>query len=230
MKELIISITPDCLIKYYKRIKASKYNNLKTEEVFNKIYKNNEWKSSESVSGLGSELEQTKTLRAGLEKLLEEMNISSLLDIPCGDFKWMQKVNLSSVHYTGADIVSEIIEANKKSYQKSGIEFKVLNLIDDPLSKTDLIIIRDCLVHLSYEDIFAAIKNIKSSGSKYVLTTTFVNRKSNYDIVTGDWRTLNLQKKPFNFPEPLLIINEKCTEANGAYKDKSMALWEIERI
>ena len=50
------------------------------------------------------------------------------------------------------------------------------------------------------------------------------------DIVTGDWRPLNLQDKPFNFPSPILIINENCTEDGGEYSDKSMALWDISKL
>ena len=62
------------------------------------------------------------------------------------------------------------------------------------------------------------------------MTTTFTNYHNNFDIVTGDWRRLNLQEKPFNFPNPILVINENCTEGKGKYKDKSMALWEINKI
>ena len=85
------------------------------------------------------------------------------------------------------------------------------------------------MVHLSYENIFKAIKNIKATGCKYLLTTTFVNQQQNYDIVTGDWRPINLQEYPFNFPKPLLVINENCTEGSEV-KDKAMALWEISQI
>ena len=143
----------------------------------------------------------------------------------------MQKVDLSKVDYIGADIVEELINYNKKLHkEKSNCTFRVLNLINDTLPESDIIIIRDCFVHLSNADIFTSIKNIKSSGCKYLLTTTFTNHNINYDIATGNWRTINLQKKPFNFPPPVLLINENCTEGGGDYKDKSMALWEISKI
>jgi cyclopropane fatty-acyl-phospholipid synthase-like methyltransferase len=230
MKNTIKNHTPNWLFNVYKRLKGHKYKNMPIDEVFSNIYKNNEWNSKESVSGLGSELEQTKTLRVHLEKLINEREISTVLDIPCGDFLWMQKVNLSNAHYIGVDIVEDIIKANQDQHKSENLEFRVLNLIKDPLPKTDLVIVRDCLVHLSYKDIFAALQNLKASGCKYLLTTTFVGRKSNHDISTGDWRTLNLEKAPFNLPKPLLIINENCTEASGVFSDKSMALWEISNI
>jgi hypothetical protein len=42
------------------------------------------------------------------------------------------------------------------------------------------------------------------------------------DIRTGGWRTLNFQLPPFNFPPPLHLLNENCTEAGGKFFDKSL--------
>ena len=232
MKELIKKFIPYLLLRFYRNRNFSKFHNKNASEVFTEIYNSNYWKSSESVSGTGSEIKQTESLINDLNKLLTEMNIASVLDLPCGDFKWMQKVDFSNIDYVGADIVEELIKSNiAQNKERKNIIFKVLNLITDPLPKSDIIIVRDCLVHLAYKDINSAIKNIKSSGCKYLLTTTFTNHYQNQDIVTGDWRPLNLQEKPFNFPSPILVINENCTEGNnGEYKDKSMALWEISKI
>lgn len=239
MKNLIKKVIPNWLLDWNRNrvrnrnriIVNSKYKNLSPKEVFSDIYNSNHWQSQESISGSGSETKQTETIIRGLEKLLKEKNIESVLDLPCGDFNWMQKVDLSNIDYTGADIVEDLIASNIMKYKdRENIKFKVLNLITDPLPKTDLIFVRDCLVHLSFEDINNAINNIKSSGSKYLLTTTFTDLQLNLDIVTGDWRPLNLQEKPFNFSKPLLVINENCTEGNGKSKDKSMALWEINKM
>ncbi len=159
------------------------------------------------------------------------MEIKSVLDIPCGDFLWMQKVDLGQVKYTGADIVEELVLKNRSTYTgKNNIEFKQVNLIKDNLPVNDLVISRDCLVHLSYSNIYEAVKNLKSSGCKYLLTTTFPEHPGNTDIITGEWRTINLVDAPFNFPEPLLLINEKCTEFDNQYADKSLGLWHIEDL
>jgi hypothetical protein len=233
MKKIIQNIVPAPLLRGYKAItmRFSRFKNMDTKEVFTAIYNTNDWKSQESISGVGSEIRQTESLIKDLGKLFKDLNTNSLLDIPCGDFKWMQEVDLSEIHYTGADIVEELIEKNKKDHKnKSNIEFKVLDLINGPLPKSDVIIVRDCFVHLSFADIFKALENIRSSGCKYLLTTTFPEHRVNYNITTGEWRTINLEKKPFNFQTPLLVINENCTEYNGKYKDKSMALWEVSEI
>ena len=74
------------------------------------------------------------------------------------------------------------------------------------------------------------IKNFKRSGTKYLLITTFVNRLSNNDLGKGFWRTINIERPPFNFPNPIKIIDEKCTELNGEYSDKSLGLFLLKDI
>jgi hypothetical protein len=197
----------------------------KTDDVFGDIYKCNTWEDEESISGPGSTLRETIVIREELPKILARCKIESILDIPCGDFNWLKEINLEGVSYTGADIVYEIIKSNKK-YETDHLSFVHLNLIKDSLPSVDLILIRDCLVHFSFSDIDAAIKNICKSESKYLLTTTFVAREKNKNIVTGDWSPLNLQVGPFFFPKPVLIINEKSTSEG----DKSLALWKITDI
>ena len=231
IKKAIKKIFPLWLLRWRQSRNKSIFKSMTTKEVFLEIYNTNYWKSKESISGVGSELNQTKSLIRNLETLMSDMKIESVLVIPCGDFNWMKKVDLSKIDYIGADIVDELISTNIKNQNgRENLKFKVLDLTCDPLPKSDLLIVRDCLVHLSYQDIYSAITNIKSSGSKYLLTTTFTDNYLNMDIVTGDWRPLNLQDKPFNFPSPILIINENCTEDGGEYSDKSMALWDISKL
>ena len=203
---------------------------MSTKEIFTSIENNNFRSSAESVSGPGSEMKQTQTLIKELPKLFKNIGIKSVLDIPCGDFNWMKEVGLSNIDYIGADIVDKLIVENKKRYSSDNINFLPLNIITDVLPRVDLIFVRDCFVHLSYYDIQNAITNIKRSGCKYLMTTTFVDYHSNYDILTGKWRRINLQDIPFNFPEPEYTLIEDCTEGDGKFKDKAMGLWFIENI
>jgi len=206
------------------------YNHLKSKRTFDKIYKRKGFKGGVSVSGPGSDLEQTKVLRSEIPNLLRDLKVKVLLDIPCGDFYWMEKVDLKGFNYLGGDIVKEIIELNKRKYSREDRSFLQVDLLNDKLSKADVLLCRDCLVHFSYRDIFRAINNIKRSPVKYLLTTTFTDRKKNFDIQMGQWRPLNLNLPPFNFPKPIKLINEKCTENNGIYKDKTLGLWKVETI
>ena len=49
----------------------------------------------------------------------------------------------------------------------------------------------------------------------------------NHNIPSGSFRKLNLTIEPFNFPDPIMIIDENCTEDEGKHIDKTMALWNI---
>ncbi|MGY4827994.1 class I SAM-dependent methyltransferase [Sphaerotilaceae bacterium SBD11-9] len=195
-------------------------------QVFTEIFAHNGWSGDESVSGLGSSLSQTQVLIDTLPGLFKEHGVRTVLDAPCGDFHWMRKVDLTDINYLGADIVADVVERNKK-HERPGVRFQHLDLIKDKLPQVDLIFCRDCLVHFSYHDLKAALDNIRKSGSTYLLTTTFPGRERNTNIATGEWRPLNLMAAPFHFPPPLVMINEKCTEADGMFADKSMGLWKI---
>jgi hypothetical protein len=206
------------------------YQSKNTEEVFTEIYRNNGFGGTNSVSGTGSDIRQTRIVISELPALFNDFNISTVLDIPCGDFHWMKNVDLHDIDYTGADIVKELILSNRVKYARDGIRFESLDVAKDKLPSVDLIFCRDCLVHLSNRETFLALCNICDSQSGYFLTTTFTDRKVNHDIVTGQWRPLNLQVAPFLFPKPLRIVNEQCSEGGGVYGDKSLALWRIEDI
>lgn len=201
-----------------------------TEEIFTQIHKTNAWGGNESVSGPGSGVAQTRALARELPKLFREFGISSILDIPCGDFHWMKGVDLGEIDYIGGDIVQDLVRDGNVKHGRDGVRFEHLNVIEDDLPKVDLVFCRDCLVHFSFDDIFAALGNICRSESTFLLTTTFTNRDENRDIPTGRWRTLNLQIAPLKFPEPLRVIDEECTDWNGAFPDKAMGLWRISEL
>jgi hypothetical protein len=194
------------------------------QNVFSRIYQTNYWGDASSASGTGSNLIETEVIRATLPRWLAELECRTMLDIPCGDLYWMKLLDLD-VDYTGADIVPELIARNTELYAGPRRNFRQLDLTTDALPAVDLIFCRDCLVHLSFAHLRQAIANIRRSGARYLMTTTFVDRRKNPDIQTGDWRPLNLQCAPFHFPAPLRIENEACPQPG--FGDKAIALWKI---
>ena len=214
----------------YSAVRYRVYALDRMENTFSKIYKSHKWGGKDSVSGPGSDVHQTRIIINALPALFNTLNISTMLDIPCGDFHWMRSVDLNSIDYTGGDIVKEIIKKNREKYTRNGVRFQYLNLIKDKLPKVDIVFCRDCLVHFSFADIFLALENVCKSQSEYFLTTTFTGRKDNHDISTGQWRPLNLELPPFMLPKPLIIINEGCTQSNGTFEDKALGLWRISDI
>jgi hypothetical protein len=201
------------------------------QERFSQIYFKNIFGGKESRSGGGSDMVQTAEIRRELPKLLREYEIKTFMDAPCGDWYWMKELSLEVEQYIGVDIVDTLIRKNSQNFGNARTNFVCLNLSSDQLPRVDMIFCRDCLVHLTFDDIRRVIANFKQSKSKYLLTTTFTNRQNNIDLKGGAvWRPLNLEMAPFNFPKPAKLINEKCTEANNQFTDKCLGLWLLDEI
>lgn len=193
-------------------------------ETFTGIYKNKGWGKGESVSGPGSTIAHTKQLRSGLAGLMLRYGVKRFLDAPCGDCNWICGIDFKGmgVKYMGMDIVGDLMPTAKQRIP-SGV-FNVGDITQDPLPEADIIMVRDCLVHFSYDMVDAAIRNIKASGIKYLLSTTFPGRE-NKDIVTGDWRPLDLEAWPFSMPKPIEYIKDHYPDKQ--FSDKCLALWEL---
>jgi hypothetical protein len=206
------------------------HKSTKSTSVFDDIHRNNHWKSPLSASGPGSELAETEEVRALLPGLVAELGIRTLLDVPCGDFSWMKTVELGNIEYLGGDIVASLIESNNNSYGNTQRKFSVLDVVKDPLPIADLIFCRDCLIHLSFKDATAALKNIKTSGAKYLLTTTDPAVRANRPISTGEYRPINLELPPFNMGKPLSIYRDRRRTYEGKQlidPTKSLALYKL---
>lgn len=170
-------------------------------QVFEVAYAMRAWGSAESASGVGSELAATENVSAYLPELFQRYQVSKFLDAPCGDWNWMRRVDLSGVDYVGADIVSAVVAKNNQQYARSGVRFIHADLTKDDLPAVDMILCRDCWVHLSFQDIAAILKNFRRTGATWLLVSNTPSQDSNQNKLTGiDWRHLNLHLPPFNFP------------------------------
>ena len=206
---------------------AEELSKLGLRQRFERIYSTNLWSDPETRSGTGSSLDSTRVLREKLPEALRELGTRVLLDAPCGDFTWMERVDLGGISYIGADIVPSIIAENKRRFARESRHFLELDLTRDPLPDADVLLCRDCLVHLSYENTSRLFKNLRRSKIRYILMTSFPGRGDNKDVEDGDWRPLDFEAPPFDFPPPRLTIVEECEEEGGSYADKSLCAWPV---
>ena len=198
---------------------------------FERIHATNLWGAATSVSGLGSEPAATAAWADGLPPLLRELEVASLLDAPCGDASWIHRIGLA-VDYIGVDIVPAIVEGLQRRAAAGELEGRYLlaDITRDPLPRADAVLCRDCLVHLSFAHIQHALHNLRRSGARWLITTTFSELQANHDCEDGDWRALNLCRPPFGWPPPVALLDERCDEAGGGYRDKSLGVWHIESL
>jgi hypothetical protein len=194
-------------------------------EVFTEIYRRNIWGYQETASGGGSTLHYTQKVRQTLPELIGDLKIHTLLDLPCGDFHWMSEIQLPIKHYIGCDIVPILVQNTRIRYGRPDREFRTVDLCHDPLPQADLLMCRDCLMHLSEEMIFRALANIVRSDIKYLLTSTYPDGK-NRSIRNGDWFTVNLCAPPYNLPPPLRAVDDWVPP----FDRRHLALWEIESL
>jgi len=176
-------------------------------------------------------MDSTHVIRQVLPAIVRAINARVFLDAACGDFNWMKELDLGVERYIGSDIVADLIAENQRKYGDRIREFRCLDIVKDALPRSDVVLCRDCLAHLSYEDIVAAIGNIKASGATYLLASTFPRMiENNLDIRTGDFRPVNLQAAPFNFPVPIMYFEEVSAEDNMVYWKKTLCLWRLTDI
>ena len=192
-------------------------------QLFAKAYAAEVWGSAESRSGHGSEVGATTSIRPFLSELFAQLSIRTFLDVPCGDWNWMRLVDLEGVDYIGADIVPAVIESNRARFSRYGVRFMVADLIRDDLPRADLVLCRDCWVHLSFQDIAAILENFRRSGATWLLLSNSPHMTKNSNQFTGlRWRHLNLQLAPFFFPPPL-----KRRPDHYPHVPFEIALWRI---
>ena len=193
--------------------------------VFSKIYERNYWGNAESVSGFGSTLDNTASLRAALGTLFKDFSITSVYDAPCGDFNWMAEVvRDTKIRYLGVDIVPALIERNNARAAADGIAFGVADITRDPFPDANLWLCRDCLFHLSYADIYLALENFAKSSVDHVLTTTYIPSAlfSNQDIRTGGFRRIDLFAPPFSLPAR---VRRRIEDTQPDDQPRELCLW-----
>lgn len=156
----------------------------------------------ETISGSGSMMENTVSIRNSLPDIFSQYSIQSFFDAPCGDGNWIKNVDFGNTQYSGGDVSIDICNYNTMP------NVKVFDIRNDTPPNVDMWFCRDCLYHLSMSDIQAGINNMRSGNIKYFLITTHLQKhisdSRNRDINTGGFRILNLEEHNyFGLPEPI---------------------------
>jgi hypothetical protein len=113
----------------------------------------------ETPCGHGSTLGATKAQRVWIPGLIDAYAIRTIVDVGAGDMNWIKHTDLRGAHYTPLDLVPRRPEV------------KAFDLVREVPPAVDLLLCLWVLNHLEYADCLSALKNLKASGSRYLLMT-----------------------------------------------------------
>ncbi|HSX13489.1 MAG TPA: class I SAM-dependent methyltransferase [Chlamydiales bacterium] len=177
------------------------------EKIFTWIYDTGQWGFNDEgrgYSGDGSTVREAKPYMDFLRDFLRTHQIESVIDIGCGDWTFSQHLDWRNIHYLGVDVVKSVIESDIEKFSKPNITFMQADILSTSLPSADLLICKDVLQHLTYEDISLFLQQL--SKYKHCLITNDYGSiyiegqriRENSDISTGKYRPIDLTLPPFN--------------------------------
>jgi hypothetical protein len=191
-------------------------------------------------SGRGSNMRSTKGIRETLPRLFDTYKVKTFLNAPYGNWFWMQHVDLTRIKYIVGDVSQSLVEEISAEHASSGVSFRHIDVISDPLPKADMMMCRDCLFHLSHDVRWSFYKNFVKSKVPYLLSTVNYNA-ANKDLMTPGWEPHNPFLPPFEIATPLEYVLERgdaplpddwrdVVAHPDAEKYRSMAVWSSDQI
>ena len=94
----------------------------------------------------------------------------------------------------------------------------------ETLPTADLVLCRDCFIHLPTRLIRSALQRFQATEAKFLLLTNYPITEPYHDIPVGSFRRINHMNPPFCFPEPLLVLNDQPTESG------QLCLWDLQSL
>lgn len=170
-------------------------------------------------------LKNAKEIIDKLPGILQKYKVRTFLDIGCGGYHWMSKIDFGATKYLGVDIVEDLIKHNQKKFK--GVGFGVFDITNKIPGAFDMVFMRSVLIHLTIAQGLKAIDNIKKSKSRYLMVSTCPHLDINNDTNCLMLVNKNLQLKPFNFPKPLELIKQR-PDVKG--NDEYIGIWEIAKL
>ena len=136
----------------------------------------------------------------------------------------MRKIDFpENCRYIGMDIVPDLIEENSNRYTSNQHSFQVGDLINSDLPAAEVYFCRDVFIHFPNEMIDKSIKNIRSTGAKFLIATTF-------PYVTKLVDTEFPLSRHHNLTLVLGAENELLEDFGNNRTDKYMGVWRLDNV
>ena len=209
-------------------------NEIDRARYFSDIYRWNIWGAASNVpadevsrSGAGSTRAAGLKAISALELVLDRYPVRTLLDVPCGDLTWMplDRLRARGVAYTGADIVPQIVEDNRRLAAAAGYrlaEFLVMDIVSTPIpARFDAIFMRDLFYHMTTPDVLRVLRNVERSNATLFVAKTSLRANNNLDdFVLAFGHQVNLFERPFCLRDPAYLVRDYN-------EDTYIGVWEL---
>lgn len=222
IKRILKPLIPHSVLEIRNRLVMNKmvrshdeiFQGKKLRHIFSEVYAKAIWGKAGDVtdqffSGHGSHLaDHVEPYVAAVSQFLQSCEIpQNVVDLGCGDFNVGSQIRQYGAKYIACDVVPDLIERNQNKFQELDVDFRCIDITEDPLPNGDVVIVRQVLQHLSNEHIKRVVN--KLNGFKWLVLTEYVPEGSfppNVDQPTGSFsrlaRGINsgvvLTKEPFS--------------------------------
>ncbi len=202
------------------------------KQYFDRIYRYNFWGGKSSRSGTGSEGEFARQKIAILDEIIKEHQVSSILDLGCGDFFWMQEIAGAVDRYHGVDIVESVIEANKRQFENEQVSFSCLDLSDPeqqkmlPVREVDLVTCLDVFGHMLNQEVDSLLNFVLNDLDARLLLVTNRRDESSTDYLQREktrHQGIDIEQHPlFLERQP-----KRVKQVPGHYPDDFFDLYDL---
>ena len=207
------------------------------EKIFTYIYESKHWGDNgvagyNGSSGSGSDVNYNiKTYVPMLRDLLEKLDIRSVNDLGCGDFRCGKYIyDDFDISYFGYDAYKKVIDYNNNVYKNQIYDFSQNQLIyqkyrfihsdfcnqKEEIRKADLCILKDVIQHWSLQNIYTFLDYLcENKICKYILICNCCNQTcDNSDIPTGSCRGLSANFYPLKKYDPVIVYKYDTKEVS----------------
>ena len=202
------------------------------EKKFNDIYKYSLWSGDDSGtrSGSGSTRSINTKRNLFLIRFIKARGIKTVYDV-CGDCNWQRDFmrHIPDVQYIGMDVSKHAIDrAMRRSSERLLPNMRLIeqsvNLVNEMCDVEDppnsLFILKEVIQHLPLDDGMRVLRNIRSSGVKYLAITdhhpavhaqSMRDGKSNFNVDVGEYYPNRMSEPPFRFTNPIADVSRDLT-------------------
>jgi SAM-dependent methyltransferase len=231
LKQILPSPVAEWLRSFRLKEFQRRSQSMSTETVFTRIYEEGIWGTSRDsstpfYSGSGShDAKLTDAYVDAVAAFLQSLPAPpDVVDLGCGDFGVGSRIRPFCGRYVACDIVKSLIEFNARRFADLNVEFRAVNLVQDPLPEGYVVFIRQVLQHLSNAEIANAIPQIVERYRYLILTEHLpatadfvpnIDKRAGADIRLERGSGLVLTEPPFSLKPKETMVLCDVPEFNG---------------